>query len=157
MVSVRLRRTTPGALDWVLAAEGHPDNRPYVTQWTRRQHEEAMDHPDRSHLIVETVEDGRAVGYVILAGLEAPRQGVELRRIVVTEKGRGHGRDALRLVKRLALVDLRTRRLWLDVRTNNPRAKRLYEDEGFAVEGTSPEGPIVLSILRENRVGEVES
>ena len=157
MVSVRLRRTTPGDLDWVLAAEGHLDNRPYVTQWTRRQHEEAMDHPDRSHLIVETVEDGRTVGYVILAGLEAPRQGVELRRIVVTEKGRGHGRDALRLVKRLALVDLRTRRLWLDVRTNNPRAKRLYEDEGFAVEGTSPEGLIVLFIVRENRVGEVES
>lgn|SRR5436309_1274227 len=157
MAAVRLRPTTPADLDWVLAAEGHAENRPYVAQWTRRQHEEAMDHADRSHLIVETVEDGRAVGYVILAGLEAPREGVELRRIVVTEKGRGHGRDALRLVKRLALVDLRTRRLWLDVRTNNPRAKRLYEDEGFAVEGTSPEGLIVLSIVRENRVGEVES
>jgi len=157
MAAVRLRPTTPADLDWVLAAEGHAENRPYVAQWTRRQHEEAMHHPDRSHLIVETVEDGRAVGYVILAGLEAPREGVELRRIVVTEKGRGHGRDALRLVKRLALVDLRTRRMWLDVRTNNPRAKRLYEDEGFAVEGTSPEGLIVLSIVRENRVGEVES
>ena len=34
---VRLRRTAPADLGWVLAAEGHPENRPYVTQWTRQE------------------------------------------------------------------------------------------------------------------------
>ena len=48
----------------------------------------------------------------------------------------------------MALEELRTRRLWLDVRTNNPGAKRLYEQEGFAVEGTGPGGLIILSIRR---------
>ena len=48
----------------------------------------------------------------------------------------------------MALNDLRTRRLWLDVRANNPRAKRLYEAEGFAVEGTGADGLIILSIRR---------
>ena len=75
MTAVPLRRTSAADLDWVLAAEGHPENRPHVTQWKRRQHEETMDHPDRSHLIVETVEDDGAVGYIILAGLASPRAG----------------------------------------------------------------------------------
>jgi len=147
---VRVRRTVSADLDWVLAAESHPENRPFVTQWTRQGHEETLDHPDTRHLIVESVTDGRAVGYVILAGLAAAGQGVELRRIVITDKGRGYGRETLRLIKMMALEDLRTRRLWLDVRTNNPRAKQLYEEEGFVVEGTAPDGLIILSIRRED-------
>lgn len=147
---VRLRPTTPADLDWVLAAEGHPDNATFVTQWTRRQHATTLDHPDTRHFIVEAVGSGRAVGYVILAGLSDPRSGIELRRIVVTDKGRGYGRDTLRMIKTIALGDWRTRRLWLDVRPNNPRAKRLYEAEGFTVEGTDPDGLIILSIRRED-------
>ncbi len=154
MPPVRLRPTASGDLDWVLAAEADAENRPYVTQWTRRQHEETLDDADRAHFIVETVADGRAVGYAILAGLAPPRRSVELRRLVVTEKGRGYGRAALRLVKRLVLEDPRTRRLWLDVRSNNPRARGLYEDEGFLVEGTDPDGLTVLSIVRAEAVSE---
>jgi diamine N-acetyltransferase len=147
---IRLRRTTPADLGWILAAEGHPENRPFVTRWTRAQHEETLDHPDLRHLVVEDAADGRAVGYVILAGLAGDRDGVELRRIVVTDKGRGYGRATLRLIKTMALDELRTRRLWLDVRANNPKAKRLYEEEGFVVEGTGPDGLIILSIRRED-------
>jgi len=147
---VRLRRTESADLDWVLAAEGDPENRPYVTQWTRREHEKALDHPDTSHRIVETVADGRAVGYVILAGLSSPGDSVELKRMVITDKGRGYGRETLRLIKTVALDELRTRRLWLDVRTNNPKAKRLYETEGFVAESTSADGLIILSIRRED-------
>jgi len=154
MSPVRLRPTTSGDLDWVLAAEGDAENRPYVTQWTRRQHQETLDDADRSHCIVESLEDGRAVGYVIVAGLAPPCHDVELRRIVVTEKGRGFGRAALRLVKRLVLDDARTRRLWLDVRANNPRARSLYEAEGFVAEGTDPEGLTVLSIVRAGTAAE---
>ena len=148
--AVRLRPTTPADLDWVLAAEGHPENAPFVTQWTRGRHEAAFDDPDARHLVIERVADGRAVGYVILAGLLGRGDGIELRRIVVTEKGHGHGRATLRLIKRMALVDLRARRLWLDVRRNNPKARSLYEDEGFVIEGETPDGLIILSIRGEN-------
>lgn len=146
---VRLRRTESADLDWVLEAEGAPENRPYVTQWMRREHESALDHPDISHRIVETVADRRPVGYVILAGLSSAGEAVELRRMVITDKGRGYGRDTLRLIKTIALDDLGTRRLWLDVRTNNPKAKRLYETEGFVEESRTEDGLIILSIRRE--------
>src|SRR5437867_10351881 len=128
---VRLRPTTPADLDWVLEAEGHPDNAPFVTRWTRQQHLATLDHPDTRHFIVESIADERAIGYVILAGLSDPTRGIELRRIVITDKRRGYGRDTLRLIRTMAFEDLRASRLWLDVRPNNPQARRLYEAEGF--------------------------
>ncbi len=69
---------------------------------------------------------------------------------MVTDKGRGYGRHALRMIKKMYLEDLKTRRLWLDVRPDNPRAKRLYESEGFEVEETGPDGLLVLSIRGED-------
>ncbi len=147
--AVRLRPTTAADLDWVLAAESHPENAPYVTQWTRAQHAEAIAHPDMRHLVLES-GDGAAVGYLILAGLAGAPGGLELRRIVVTEKRRGHGAEALRLIRKMAFDDLKACRLWLDVRPNNPGAKRLYEKEGFVVEGTAPDGLIILAMRRKD-------
>lgn len=135
-MNVRLRRTVDGDLDFVLAAEGAEDNRRYVSQWTRGQHREALTNPDLAHLIVEGVDDGRPVGYVIMAGLSDGNGSVEFRRVVITEKGRGYGREVLRAVKRMAFEELKAHRLWLDVREKNERARRLYESEGFIVEGT---------------------
>ena len=148
---VRLRPATPGDLDWIVAAESDPANAPFVTQWPRERHARALDDPGMRHLLVEDAGDGRTVGYVILAGLERPRDSVELLRIVITDKGRGYGGETLRWVKRLALEELRTRRLWLDVRPDNPGARRLYEREGFVTEGAGPGGLIILSIRREDR------
>ncbi|HJU56200.1 MAG TPA: GNAT family protein, partial [Pyrinomonadaceae bacterium] len=132
---IRLRRTAEGDLDFVLAAEGAEDNRRFVSQWTRGQHREAMSHPDLAHLVVESVEDGRSVGYVIMAGLRDANRAVEFRRVVITDKGKGYGREVLRAVKKMAFRELKAHRLWLDVKEHNRRARLLYESEGFVVEG----------------------
>ena len=132
---VRLRRTTEGDLDFVLAAEGAEENRRFVGQWTREQHGRSLSNSDLAHFIVEGVEDGRAVGYVIMAGLLDADRSAEFRRVVITEKGKGYGREVLRAVKRMAFEELKAHRLWLDVREHNGRARRLYESEGFVVEG----------------------
>jgi RimJ/RimL family protein N-acetyltransferase len=42
----------------------------------------------------------------------------------------------VRLVKRAAFERQNAHRLWLDVLDFNVRARRLYETEGFVVEGT---------------------
>jgi len=146
--AVRLRPSTRSDLDWVLAAEGHPENAPYVTQWPRARHAEALDHPDQRHYVLERAADGAPVGYVILAGLAGAPGGIEVRRIVVTKKRRGYGGQALRLIRRMAFDGLKAGRLWLDVRPNNPGARRLYEKEGFVVEGTAPDGLIILAMER---------
>lgn len=131
-----MRRTAESDLDFVLAAEGAEENRRFVGRWARAQHREALSNPDLAHLVVESVDDARPVGYVIMAGLLDANRSVEFRRVVITEKGRGYGREVLRAVKRMAFEELKAHRLWLDVREKNERARRLYESEGFVVEGT---------------------
>ena len=144
-MSSRLLRTKEDDLDFVLSAEQSAENRSFVSVWVRAQHLGAVTAEDALHLIIENTADGSRVGYVILAGLVDANQSIELRRIVVTEKGKGYGKEALRLVKRLAFEELKAHRLWLDVKEHNVRARNLYESEGFVAEG----------LLRECIKGEV--
>ncbi len=156
-MTIRLRPTQCEDLDFVLAAEQSEENRAFVGQWTREQHAAALEDRDMAHFIVERTADERRVGYIILAGLHNVNQSIEFRRIVVTEKGQGYGRAALRLVKQLAFETLGAHRLWLDVKDHNQRAQGVYLAEGFVVEGTLREclkagerfeSLIVMSMLR---------
>jgi diamine N-acetyltransferase len=131
---IRLRVSRPSDLDFVLEAENHPDNRDFITQWTREQHRKAMESADSAHVIIEA--DLQPSGYMLMSGLNHPARSIELLRLVVTEKGKGFGRDVLKLAKRCAFTRWNAHRLWLDVRSNNPRARQLYESEGLQVEGT---------------------
>ncbi len=54
--------------------------------------------------------------------------------------GRGHGTDALDAICDFGFGELRLERIWLDVFTDNARARRSYEKAGFAVEGTLRHG-----------------
>lgn len=134
-MNIRLLPTTEDDLDFVLSAEQSAENRAFVTVWTRKQHLGALSSEDLSHLVIENTADGNRVGYIILAGLADANQSIEFRRIVVTEKGKGYGRAALRLVKKLAFAELKAHRLWLDVKEHNVRARNMYESEGFVAEG----------------------
>ncbi|RKN11977.1 GNAT family N-acetyltransferase [Streptomyces radicis] len=60
---------------------------------------------------------------------------LEIRRLVVApeRRGAGVGRALLRAVRDRAYLDHRADRVWLDVRSGNARARRLYESEGFMV------------------------
>jgi diamine N-acetyltransferase len=135
MLSVRLRPTTEDDIAFVTAAERHEENRLFVRQWPDEQHLAALHDGNIGHYVLETCEDNCPVGYAILVGKGGPNRSIELRRLVVTEKGGGVGRQALREIKRLAFEEWKAHRLWLDVKTNNPRAKHLYDSEGFVVDG----------------------
>jgi diamine N-acetyltransferase len=135
MQHVALRPTTTADLDFVLAAEANPENRRFVLQWTREQHITAITSTAFAHHIIQDAATGRAVGYAILLGLDGPHRNIEFRRLVITEKGCGYGRGAVRAIKHLAFQRLGAHRLWLDVKDFNERARRLYESEGFTVEG----------------------
>lgn len=130
---IKLRPTLPADLTWVLAAEQHFENAPYVGQWSQARHEEAITTTDEAHLVAE--QTGQPVGYVIVTGLENPHLTVNLQRIVVVKKGNGYGRQILQWVKALAFDTLGYHRLWLDVLASNQRAQTLYRQEGFVVEG----------------------
>ena len=162
-MKIRLRPTKDSDLDFVLGAEQNAENRLFVSEWTREEHHEAFENKDLSHLIIETF-DGERVGYIILAGLENANKSVEFRRIVVTEKTCGYGKQALRLVKKIAFEELKAHRLWLDVKEQNARARHVYKAEGFQADGVlreclktenGYESLVVMSMLRDEYESEV--
>ncbi|OKH36763.1 GNAT family N-acetyltransferase [Calothrix sp. HK-06] len=129
---IRLRQTEEVDLDYILSAENNEENRQYIIPWSREKHLQAMNTPDILHLIVQ--KEAR-VGYAILAGLTNVNNTIELRRIVITEKGKGYGKATIGMIKELAFNNYRAHRLWLDVKLQNLRAQSIYKAAGFVVEG----------------------
>lgn len=132
---IRLRQTTETDLDFVLQTERDPAHALYVGQWARERHRQALTEADIRHLVVEEKASGLPVGYLILAGLCSPNHSMEFRRLVIARKGKGYGKQALRLVMELAFTRWKAHRLWLDVRSGNDRALQLYRSLGFKEEG----------------------
>jgi diamine N-acetyltransferase len=141
---VELRDTTPDDLDFVMAAEAEPDVAPFVTVESREQHESAIADPHQRHVIISV--GSKRLGYAILRGAEDPNRAIEVRRIVVTERGRGLGREALRLVVDRAFRELGAHRVWLDVLPHNERALRAYRDVGFVHEGVMREAQLANGV-----------
>jgi diamine N-acetyltransferase len=152
--ALKLRKTEEADLDYVLEAEHSDENRLFLIPWSREQHVQSLRNPDFQHLIAQTET---RVGYAIVAGLSNPNQSIELRRLVITEKGRGYGKAAIESIKDLAFETHGAHRLWLDVKVHNQRARGLYEAAGFVAEGTIREclktengfeSLLVMSMLR---------
>ena len=149
-----LRPTRADDLGYVVAAESDADNAPYLAPSPRAEHEGFLGDPRQRHLIAEV--EGRPVGFVLMR-LHPEDRAVELRRLAVTEKGRGYGRATLRAVARTAFEEHGAHRLWLDVKPHNERARALYRSEGFVEEGVLRdalltgdrfESLVVMSLLR---------
>lgn len=130
---VSISQTTEEDLDFVIGAENAEENAPHVVQWSREQHIAAFQNEDILHVIIES--EGARVGYAIIAGLKEANKAIELRRIVIVDKGKGLGKAAIQLIKKLAFEELKAHRLWLDVREYNTRARNLYKSLGFVEEG----------------------
>ena len=129
-MKVALRPTAEADLDFVLALEGHPDNAPFIGQWTRNEHRDAITRPDREHWILLD-EAGVPIGYLIAYDLTGSGCGVYVKRIVAARKNGGVGREALRRFAAHAFRDLASSRVWLNVHRDNLRGQRCYRALGF--------------------------
>ena len=154
---ITIGATAEADLDTILAMERSDDNTPYIRQWSREKHLEAISDKNIGHFVIQSADDEKIVGYIILIGLENPDKGVEFKRIVINEKGNGYGRAAVRFIKKYVFEELGFHRLWLEVLENNNRAYQLYKSEGFVDEGIHRESLrqgetylslIVMSMLR---------
>ena len=131
---IHLQKTKPEDIPVVMEMENHADNRDFVTQNSPERHLAIIAGSDEEHLKVMD-ENNKIIGYVILVGLENPNKIIELRRLVIAEKGKGFGRETLQLIKKYCFEQLKCHRLFLDVVEDNLRAQHLYRSEGFVLEG----------------------
>lgn len=133
MVSVR-PASQPGDLAFVQQLEGRFGQLGLLGWDDTETHRERMQGADARYLIFEHL--GEAVGFAIVCGLASVNRNIELKRLAVSEPGRGVGRAALRQIIDAAFGEWNAHRLWLDVFTDNLRARRVYQALGFIEEGT---------------------
>ncbi len=131
-----LRPSSERDLEFVLKLEADLETAPFIHPWPIEEHRAAIADPGVAHWIVEHAAQGVPVGFVILRGLGS--EVIEFRRIAISEKGRGYGTQAVRLVKEAVFGEMGARRLWLDVYDFNERARSIYEAEGFETESERP-------------------
>jgi ribosomal protein S18 acetylase RimI-like enzyme len=136
---LRLRPTAEADLDLVLALESDPANAPFIGRWTREEHAAAIAASDREHWIIARASDGSRLGFLLAFDLRKAGLGVYVKRIAISEKARGLGREALGRFARHAFADLDASHLWLTVFPENERAQRSYRALGFAVHDVEPE------------------
>jgi RimJ/RimL family protein N-acetyltransferase len=82
--------------------------------------------------------DARPIGEVMLADVDRINGIAELGIFIgdVDEWGKGYGTDAVNAIVDFAFGELRLERVWLNVATDNPRARRAYDKVGFVEEAT---------------------
>ena len=69
-VSMYVRPTVDSDLDTILAMAGSDENTPFVRQWSREKHLEAIADKNIGHFVIQAADDKRVIGYIILIGLE---------------------------------------------------------------------------------------
>ncbi len=136
---IELRPTTDADLEFVLELENHPDNTPFIGQWSREEHLETIARPDREHWILVPDGGDERLGYLIAYDLGAQRCGVYVKRIVSVSKSGGVGRGALRRFAQHAFGELGAPYVWLSVHPANLRGQRCYRAVGFVDFAAAPE------------------
>ena len=126
-------------INFIIEMEKHPDNRDFV--WTGTYEEHLSEIKDNQHLLLifRRIEDNVPIGYS-LSRVDFKSEVYELRRIVITDKGKGYGREVMKAHLKYAFEDLKMNRFWLDVFLDNIAGIKLYESLKMHCDG----------ILRQN-------
>lgn len=122
-------------LDKIIEIENDKENSRFVYQWTKDRHIEAIKDENWMHITIKDKNNENIVGYMLLDGIKSKHDTIELTRIVISDKGKGYGRQTIKIVKKLCFEKLACHRLWLDVYDYNTKAIKLYKSEGFIQEG----------------------
>ena len=151
---LRLRVATLADLDYIMRLEDDPANVPFIVPFDREFHQNIIENGQKLgslDIIVETIADGEAVGYLLVNGLHTEQKEAEWMHILIDKKGQGYGHEALQLLKAWNFEDLKFHRAWLDCKEYNARALHVYESEGLKREGLIRE-TIITNGIYENLV-----
>lgn len=122
-----LRDSIEADLEAIVQFEQACDTAPFILPGDLDRHRADMADPGLRYLSVCERESGRMVGFLILI-LE--KNALGLKRIVIGPKGMGYGRAALKEME-TQYSRKGCERIWLDVFSENTRARRLYESAGY--------------------------
>lgn len=141
----------------IIELEEHKDNRGYLFIGTYEEHLEEIASPNYLLWVFKTKKDKKIIGYA-LAQLDFKSDKFLLRRIAISEKGLGYGKESLGAIIKYAFEEMNMNRFWLDVYPFNERGIHLYESLGMKRDGIMRQNhkdergyldQMIYSILRE--------
>ncbi len=126
-------------IETIIELESHPENRDYLWIGTYEEHEAEIADPNHLLLIFREKSSGgerkgSIIGYALVR-LDFKSHIFELRRIAISKKGCGYGRESMNALIRYAFEETETNRFWLDVYPDNVIGIALYESLGMHRDG----------------------
>lgn len=125
---------TEADIGTIMEYERHTDNKNFIWSGTYEEHLSEIEDRHYLLLVFRQKSDNAAVGFA-LAKLDSKSDVFELRRIAISEKGLGYGKEVMIALLRYAFEERSINRFWLDVYPDNERGIRLYEGVGMHREG----------------------
>ena len=122
-------------IPFVMACERRPGYESLVGRWDEARHGAALQDGRHAYFIGRVA--GEPVGFAILRDWASPERVTLLKRIAVTEPGKGYGRGLLAGIVDRVFEEADAWRLWLGVFPENAAARRAYEAVGFRAEGVA--------------------
>jgi RimJ/RimL family protein N-acetyltransferase len=131
---MHIRDAKPADIPHILRLEHLHEFHTLIGTWTEAKHAKTLADADSAYLVVEDDEQ-EVVGYAILLGVSSPDKSIELKRVVISAPGQGHGKELLHFIADRVFNQYRAHRLFLDVYETNSRARHVYATFGFSVDG----------------------
>ena len=118
----------------IIEMEKHPANRDFVWVGTYDEHLSEMNDAEHLLLVFKHIENNAPIGYS-LSRVDLNSEVYELRRFIITDKGKGYGREAMRAHLKYVFEELKMNRFWLDVFPDNAAGIKLYESFNMHCDG----------------------
>lgn len=126
-------------INTIIEIESHKENRDYLWIGTFEEHKAEILDTNHLLLVFREKESEDIVGYALIR-VNHKSEIFEIRRIAITHKGVGFGKESMIALIKFAFEEMNTNRLWLDVYPDNEIGIKLYESLGMHRDG----------ILRQN-------
>jgi RimJ/RimL family protein N-acetyltransferase len=143
---LRLRTACMGDYDFINAIERDADSTPWVNNWTLGARIEKFGDNNFFQTVIEG-GDGSPVGFIDFRDMLSGTQ-VELKRIVISEKNKGYGKESMYLAQKFAFEVLGREKLYLGTKLENARARHVYRAAGFTF--TAHEHYAAFHIFKED-------
>ena len=125
---------TDNELEIIIELESHKDNRDFLWIGTREEHLDEIEDKNHLLLVFRNKENDKIVGYALIR-LNFKSEIFELRRIAISDKGIGYGKEVMIGLVQYAFEKQNTNRFWLDVYPDNIIGIKLYESLGMHKDG----------------------
>ncbi|MGK0464978.1 GNAT family N-acetyltransferase [Clostridium sp.] len=125
---------TEADIETIIKLESHTDNRRFIWSGTFEEHKAEIYDKNYLLFIFKRKEDNLIIGFALIK-LDFKSEIFELKRIAISHKGKGYGKEALAALLKYAFEDLKSNRFWLDVYPDNAIGIKLYEGMGMHCDG----------------------